>query len=184
MLGRQREAVILSLVETLHCKESWCGETHIQKATYFLQELLGVPLEIDFILYKHGPYSFDLKDILNSMQADLILQSKATYPYGSCISPGLTSQQIKNNYNSISEQYLNQINFIAEKLGNSSASRLEKLATAYYVIKQKAPQANSDERASIINTIKPHVSIDDAKTSLNEVDALIEESKPITLCAL
>jgi uncharacterized protein YwgA len=183
MIGRQREAVILGLIEDLQCNGSWCGETHIQKAAYFLQELLNVPLEIDFILYKHGPYSFDLKDILNAMQADLILQSKSTYPYGSCISPGLTSKQIKDTYPRITEEYKNQINFITEKLSNSSVSKLEKLATAYYVIKHKAPNSDLTERANIINQLKPHVSIEDAKIALNEALELVEEAKSIILCA-
>lgn len=55
-----RAAVLLNLVETLRSKGSWASETHFQKAAYFLQELLRVPLEFEFILYKHGPFSFGL----------------------------------------------------------------------------------------------------------------------------
>ena len=62
MKKSQRDAVLLSLVGEMINKGSWCGETHIQKAAYFLQVLLEVPLEFDFILYKHGPFSFDLSD--------------------------------------------------------------------------------------------------------------------------
>lgn len=28
----------------------WCGETHLQKAIYFLQTLLNVPTDFDYIL--------------------------------------------------------------------------------------------------------------------------------------
>ncbi len=31
----QRDAVILSLIENLRAKGSWCGETHIQKSNIF-----------------------------------------------------------------------------------------------------------------------------------------------------
>lgn len=70
----QRDAILLSLINEMKAKGSWCGETHIQKATYFLQELLGVPLNFEFILYKHGPYSFDLGDEVTAMRADSLLE--------------------------------------------------------------------------------------------------------------
>jgi len=69
----KRDVVILSLIENLKKKGSWCGETHIQKATYFLQELFDFPLGFEFILYKHGPFSFDLSDKLTAMRADMLL---------------------------------------------------------------------------------------------------------------
>jgi uncharacterized protein YwgA len=56
----RRAAILTRLIEQLRNGGSWCGETHVQKATFFLQELLNVPLSLDFILYKHGPFSFDL----------------------------------------------------------------------------------------------------------------------------
>ena len=40
----QRGAVIITLVEKMKKKGSWCGETHIQKAVFVLQEIVGVPL--------------------------------------------------------------------------------------------------------------------------------------------
>src|ERR1035441_4963526 len=69
----QRMAVLTLLDREMLAKGSWCGETHIQKATYFLQELLGVDLGFEFVLYRHGPFSFELRDELSSMQADDIL---------------------------------------------------------------------------------------------------------------
>ena len=35
----ERAAVISCLADKLWCQESWCGETHIQKAVYVLHEL-------------------------------------------------------------------------------------------------------------------------------------------------
>jgi hypothetical protein len=58
----QRASILLTLNEELRRAGSWAGETHMQKATYFLQELTRIPLEFDFVLYKHGPFSFDLRD--------------------------------------------------------------------------------------------------------------------------
>ena len=57
----QRAAILTELMDRLRADGSWCGETHVQKATYFLQEVLGVQTGFEYILYKHGPYSFDLR---------------------------------------------------------------------------------------------------------------------------
>ena len=64
----QRAAVLLTLLEQLQARGSWCGETHVQKSVYFLQDLLQVPLGFEFVLYKHGPYSFDLNDEITAVQ--------------------------------------------------------------------------------------------------------------------
>jgi hypothetical protein len=54
----EQSGLIAVLADSLRKRGSWAGETHIQKAGYLLQELLGVPLNMKFILYKHGPFSF------------------------------------------------------------------------------------------------------------------------------
>ena len=66
-LDRVRNGVVITrLIETLRERGSWCGETHVQKAAFFLQELMEVPTRFHFILYKHGPFSFDLRDELTA----------------------------------------------------------------------------------------------------------------------
>jgi uncharacterized protein YwgA len=62
MKEAQNRAILVTLIKSLRSKGSWCGETHIQKAAFFLQQLTGVPIDFDFILYKHGPFSFDLRE--------------------------------------------------------------------------------------------------------------------------
>ena len=94
-----RAAVLLSLIEKLRDGDSWCGETHVQKGTYFLQDLLGVPLEFDFILYKHGPFSFDLSDEISWMRAnDLLRLQPQQRPYGPKLIPGENAELLKKTY--------------------------------------------------------------------------------------
>lgn len=69
----KRSALLTKLVQRLRDEGSWGGETHVQKVTYFLQELMEVPLDFDFILYKHGPYSFDLHDEIAALRGDGLL---------------------------------------------------------------------------------------------------------------
>jgi hypothetical protein len=79
----QKSAIIISLLEALQQNGSWCGETHIQKAMYCLQQIRDVPTGFEFILYKHAPSSFDLQDELTAMCADGLLEMRTKlYPYG------------------------------------------------------------------------------------------------------
>ena len=45
-------ALLLRLIQAQKEEGSRGGETHIQKAVYFLQELMQVPLNFRFILYR------------------------------------------------------------------------------------------------------------------------------------
>lgn len=95
MTGLERASIIIALIREMRESGSWCGETHIQKITYFLQTMLEVPLEFRFILYKHGPFSFGLRDELTGMLADEILKLESRpYPYGPSFSVGVTAQCI------------------------------------------------------------------------------------------
>ena len=95
----QRAAIILSLIRALREKDSWCGETNIQKACYFLQELLGGSLGLEFVLYKYGPYSFELTDELTAMRADAILALQVRDPrYGPCYVPTELSNRLLKQY--------------------------------------------------------------------------------------
>ena len=43
-MDRLRNAALLTrLIEGLCSKGDWCGETHVQKTAFFVQELLGCP---------------------------------------------------------------------------------------------------------------------------------------------
>ena len=65
----QQDAVLLSLINEMKAEGSWCGETHNQKATYFLRELLGVPMNFEFILYEHGDYKATVVSFARCPQA-------------------------------------------------------------------------------------------------------------------
>jgi uncharacterized protein YwgA len=172
----QRAAVLLSLIEKLKEKGSWCGETHIQKGTYLLQEMLGVPLEMEFVLYKHGPYSFDLNEQLAWFKADGILEEEVMpYPYGPKIAPGKLAEQIRTKYPKTRSQYDSQVRFVADHLGDSKVAVLERIATALYVTKEN-PENDVNSRAQHLTALKPHVSIEDAREAVEQIDMMMSEA--------
>lgn len=170
-----REAVLLRFIEELDNHGSWCGETHIQKATYFLEELLGVPLGYDFILYKHGPYSFDLSDDLSDMRGKLFLKVLPQPPYGPKLLPGENGHSLSSQFPEISKRYATQLRFIASHLGKKKVVELEQLGTTLYVTTE-SPKLSSEKRAEKVVNLKPHIRIKEALRAMQEVDSLIAAS--------
>jgi uncharacterized protein YwgA len=180
MKKSQRDAVLLSLVREMITRGSWCGETHIQKAAYFLQALLGVPLEFDFILYKHGPFSFDLIDEITALRADALLRYQTRpYPYGSSIVPTDEAQSFLDSYPKTLKRYADQISFVADKLGEMGVTDLERLATALYVTLNQDGQ--SGQRAEQIPLLKPHISLEEADLAVQRVDEIMGEARGLCI---
>jgi len=154
------DALLSELAVQLRVRGSWCGETHMQKATYFLQELKSVPLEFEFVLYKHGPFSFDLRDELTAMRADGFFDLSERGPYGPSLVPTEWSRALRQDFPKTLARYESDIEFVCDSLGNRNVAELEKLATALYVYFQstsRTPRA----RAKILNELKPHISFSD-----------------------
>jgi uncharacterized protein YwgA len=178
----QRDTVLLSLINEMRAKGSWCGETHIQKATYLLQELLKVPLGFEFILYKHGPFSFDLSDEITAMRADSLLQYQPREPYGPGLFPTEESQEFLAQYPKTLKNYANKIQFVAERVGTLGVADLERLATALYITFNE--NGLDVSRAERITQLKPHIRIDEARDAVRNVDAIRRDaaSKGLASC--
>ena len=171
----RRAAVISRLVERLRERDSWCGETHVQKAAYFLQELLGVPLNCDFVLYKHGPFSFDLRDELTSLRADSILALELQHPYGPRIAPTAQGEYIQRSCSKTLAKYDHRIAFVAEKMGSKNVVDLERLATALFVTQKAAGDATVDDRAAELTRLKAHIRRQYAVAAIRELDEIVED---------
>jgi len=167
----QQRAVIIKLIKSLAENDSWCGETHIQKASYCLKEVTKTPIEFEFILYKHGPFSFDLRDELTAMRADGLLDIEVNpYPFGPSLKVTETGIDVIRRFPKTVGEYEEKINFISGFLGNKGVAELERLATALYV---SIPEEAGD-RAVQINSLKPHISLDLARKAVTEIDRMIQ----------
>ncbi|NLV16857.1 MAG: hypothetical protein GXY50_06605 [Syntrophomonadaceae bacterium] len=178
MEGIKRQAVVLSLVESLKEHGSWCGETHIQKSFFFLQELLKVPTNFDFIFYKHGPFSFDLRDELSIMRANTTLEFSAKpYPYKPSYTPGAASGKLKEVHKKSAEEFRGSIEFIAKEFSGKGVAELERLATALYVTLENEKCKDTAERGKLVHELKPHIAIEQAVESIKKVDDLTKRAK-------
>lgn len=169
----EQNAIIASLVSELRENGSWCGETHVQKAVYFLQEMTRVPTDFSFVLYKHGPFSFPLRDEITSMRADRLLEFEILKPdYGPSLKP-TESGKTHLQYFGITAK--RGIEFVAQHFGDRNVAELERLGTALYILLKQEP-GDVEALAQRIVELKPHVSIAEAREALETVEQWQEEA--------
>jgi hypothetical protein len=170
----QRSAVLLELINHLNRVGSWCGETHVQKCVYFGQELFGLDTAFDFELYKHGPFSFDLRDQLSSMQAEAILALQTQPPYGPSIIPGVLAKRLLERCPKTIARVKDQLLVVASTFGPKRVAELERLSTAFYISKE-FDLKGVEARARMLTRLKPHIDLEEARDATGEMDQLAEK---------
>lgn len=175
----QKAAILTDLAERMRDHGSWCGETHIQKAVYFLQELLKVPLGYGYILYKHGPFSFDLRDEITELRVyELFRLETRPVPYGPSLKPTTNAKGLKSRFPKTLANYSKHLTFVAEALDGKGVADLERLATALFVsVTDK--DVEPETRARKLHALKPHVSLDSALKAVKEFDVMRQEAEKL-----
>jgi hypothetical protein len=181
MKQSHRAAVIALLNREMLHNGSWCGETHIQKAMFLLQDLLGVDTGFDFILYRHGPFSFELRDELAAMQANGLLELVLRQPgYGPTYVPTQFSEEYLERFPKTTLRYSPQIEFVANELKQKGVAELERLATAYFIADREGIR-DAEIRAERLVELKPHISLQDATLASEQVSRLIKRAVPVRI---
>jgi hypothetical protein len=173
MANLSQSCLVLKLALSLKANGSWAGETHIQKGAYFLNDLLAVPVGVNFILYKHGPFSFELRELLTDMEASEFIKWNSQPPYGPSIGEGKLSSLLQAKFSEDADRYKEQIDFVAEHLSKHNVTSLERLATALYVTQEGYSGAS---RVGRIVDLKPHVSVVLAEKAVEEFDQIKAEA--------
>jgi uncharacterized protein YwgA len=165
-------ALVAEIIKELETRGSWCGETHVQKSAFVAKDLLHVPLSGSFILYKHGPYSFDLSATLVSMRADRVLSLTPKGEYGPSFSLESNANTIFARYKTVVDQNATKIQYVASQFASKNVAELERIATAIFVT-LKRPVDAAEARAAQLNSIKPHINLNTALAAVQEADRLI-----------
>ena len=167
MSQHMRRATILRLVEVMHDAGSWAGETHMQKCVFFMQALLGVQTGYSYVLYKHGPYSFDLRNELSAMMSSLELDVEPHPPYGPSFTRGPRGKRTVD----LSQRLESAIEFVGENLSTRDTRELERLSTAL-LLQVNNPGWSSQQIASKINEVKPHIPLTNAILAVRDIAQL------------
>ena len=172
----KRSALLTRLIARLRESNNWCRETDIQKVVYFAQSLGQIPTEYEFILYKHGPFSFDLRDELTALRADGLLRLEPQRPYGVRIIPTKQSEYVQKLYPKTLRNYEDKIEFVIGELGRKGGVELDRLGTALYVKMNPGSRVSVVERTERVKELAPHILPEDAHNAVQEVDRIFEHA--------
>lgn len=154
----ERAAIICHLTDELRAVGSWCGETHLQKAAFLLDEGCRVPLGWEFVLYKYGPFSFDLREELGELRAENFLRLELPPSgYGPRLDVDQRGRKVMEQFSHRIDQHADAVADVVEFVGTRGVSGLERLATAVYLVLRRGDEENEDLARELCN-IKPHVS--------------------------
>lgn len=157
----QEYAISIALAKSLYQHGSWCGETHLQKAMYFLNEFSCLKLDLDFILYKHGPYSFEFHDTLDELKMLKLLEHEYIPPYGPRLKTTSRGEWLIDNQFDTVSIVSKTIQLIADCVGGKNVKELEKISTALYVWREM-PSATIEKRSNRLSEIKSHITYEEA----------------------
>ncbi len=184
-MDRLKRAVLLTcLMEKMRENGSWCGETHLQKSVFCFQHLFDVPMGYEFVLYKYGPYSFELKDDITGFLADSIFEVESMpAPYGPKLNYTKSAKNLQNSFKRTLNKYREKLDFVAKQLGDKGVAELEKIGTALFVTLQNGKESPVESRAREITKIKPHILNDEAIQAVNEVDLIGSQAQSLVSTA-
>ena len=183
MDNSEKSAFILCLIDSLAEKDVWSSETRIQRLVYFLQNLLEVPMDYNFILYKYSPYSFYLRDKLTSLRANMLLTLEADRYSGSRFVTTDLGKQYKEIFHKSTKPYMKRIDSAIDTLGTESILELEQLATALFFTRLAENQEKSillENRAKEMKKWKPIISMDYAQEVVEKLDTIRNNMLPDT----
>lgn len=174
MHDKERNAVLLSLIENVNEERGGCGETHIQLGSYLLQELFDIPLDYRFVFYG-SPTSFDVREDLAHMYAnDIIRYRLRGGPESRSLQPGEYSSRLRNLYDRI-EGFNDYIDFIGKITKERTPSELRRLGTALYISREG--DRTHEEKAQRIRELQPYVSEGEAFSAVRGADELVAKIK-------
>jgi hypothetical protein len=127
----------------------------------------------EFILYRHGPFSFDLRDELTSLRADnLFLLELQPPPYGPKLNPTDAAERLQSIFPKTFAKYDRHLDFVAGAVGDRGVSDLEALATAWFVAREEKPETSAARVAEKLRALKPHISGESAEAAVKEIGEL------------
>jgi hypothetical protein len=168
-------AILGKIVERVDAKGLFCGETLLQKSAYFLKEMFGAPISAPFRIYYYGPFSFDLRDTLGTMEALEVVQT-APHEWGATYKVGKRYPQLQRQFHRTLERLEPNIDWVQRELAPLGVKELEPLATALFLRREK-PEASVDDLAGRLHEIKPHVSVGAARRAIEKVEGWIVDNR-------
>jgi hypothetical protein len=180
-LNEESLALDLNLIQRLKDSGSWCGETHIQKSMYILSTFSNSNLGYPFIIYKHGPFCFDLRDDLVALQSFGALKLVSTKPeYGPSLELESVANKLIERNAKFLARYEKAIDYVCKNFGNKPVKYLEKISTAIFLTRSMA-ESTTEIRAKKMNELKPHISYVECEAAMRTAIINLQEIGKIAI---
>lgn len=144
--------LILITIDALREQGNWTGRTHVIKALFLASCKTSLPFE--FVLYKHGPYSFDVDGELEQMKSYDAVKTEQVVGYGPRLKRANGSAFLKDV--SIDPSSTTTVLDACRFVGTWGVIELEALATSAWVRTREGSQLSS-EVESRVRALKPHI---------------------------
>ncbi|MEX2171329.1 MAG: hypothetical protein WD851_18560 [Pirellulales bacterium] len=129
-----------------------------------------------FVLYKHGPYSFELESELEQMQSyGAVAIDPNPEGYGVTLKPAKMAKYLRE-VESLSDEERQAIDEICTFVGARNVADLERLATASWIRCQESVSRSTDV-AKRLHALKPHIPIAEAEKADREVYSWLAATK-------
>ena len=148
-----RRSIMLDLVHRLDSQGIRVTMTSLQKLPYFLQQVLGVPLGLRFVMHYYGPYSSDLAHSIDAMAATgtiSIVRDPDGFGYWVHTTRREDSAEILADTEEARAKYEVQLDSLVSTMGRLSLDDLELLSTSHFVRKllRQRGQPDDDDRVT------------------------------------
>ncbi len=169
---------VSDVVGALRENGSWTAESHVQKCIYMVKELFDAEVPFCFVPYKHGPYSFELRDEIGRLLSARVLVSEPARPYGPRIRSRSDSAHLRRQLERVNHGLSEEIVFVAGKIGEMPASDVGLLATGILVLKeQDTLEVSSQESLIRFRCLKPAVEEETCIKYIGKARRLLQDVK-------
>jgi hypothetical protein len=166
----KKHALIMAVIESLRKHGSWTGKTHLQKALFLLSAAHPKYVPFQFVLYKHGPYSFDVEPELEEMKSYAAVVAEPVPGYGVVLKPG-SMAGFPARKAPLRPRILQAVDDICRFVNTKKVTELEPIATAAWI---RVREKISDPKmvAERLHALKPHIQVADALRADETLSAL------------
>ena len=152
----ERHAIILSIVEQLNRLGGSSGKTHVQKSLFLVQAVHRDLIPFQYVLYKHGPYSFEVEDELEEMKSYAAIASRPVLDYGVAFAPDAMAEFVRKKA-PLTGILPRRLETVCQFVSGKCAADLERISTAAWVYGREGIEAKGPNVERIVE-LKPHVS--------------------------
>ena len=153
------------------------GRTLVHKAFWLAEDLMKRDMGFRFGLWQYGPFAPSLEAELDEMEAVQLLEvvpDPEGYGRHHALSPA--GEALVRHYGQRVKDERPVLEFLAEKLALLTVKELEAVATCQY-FRNRLDAEGWDGYVRAIRDVKPHLSEQDIRSAVNQLDEIAKEAR-------